>query len=201
MSHICVVELGHHWFRYWLVACSAPSHYLNQCWNSVNWTFRNKLQWNFNRISNIFIQEIAFESFVCKMASILSQPQWVNWPYDSEPDRVTTINLGVWRASIWLHTYPSLQKSWLPATWWHHQMETISKLLALYEGKPPVTGGFRSQRSVTQSFDVFFDLRLNKWLKEQSRCQWCETPSHSIWCHCNEITAYWHHRTRYYKQN
>ena len=27
---------------------------------------------------NIFIQEIAFESIVCEMASILSRPQWVN---------------------------------------------------------------------------------------------------------------------------
>ena len=35
----------------WLVACSAPSHYLNQCWNIVNCTHGNKLQWNFNRNS------------------------------------------------------------------------------------------------------------------------------------------------------
>ena len=77
VTHICVVELGHHWFRQWLVACSVPSHYLNQCWNIVNWTVRNKLHWNFNRNSNIFIQEIAFENVVCKMASILYRPQWV----------------------------------------------------------------------------------------------------------------------------
>ena len=51
---------------------------MNQCWTIVNWTFRNKLQWNFNRNSNIFIQEIAFENGVCKMVSILSRPQWVN---------------------------------------------------------------------------------------------------------------------------
>ena len=55
---------------------SAPSHYLNQHWNIVNWTLRNKLQWNFNRNSNIFIQENAFES-VCEMAAILSRPQCV----------------------------------------------------------------------------------------------------------------------------
>ena len=48
----------------------APSHYLNQCWNVVNWTLGNKLQWNFNRNSNIFIQENAFENVVCEMASI-----------------------------------------------------------------------------------------------------------------------------------
>ena len=37
-------------------------------------------------------------------------------------------------------------------------METISTSLAFCEGNPPVTGGIPSQRPVTQSFDVFFDL-------------------------------------------
>ena len=39
---------------------TAPSHYLNQCWNIVNWSLGNKLQWNFSRNSNIFIKENAF---------------------------------------------------------------------------------------------------------------------------------------------
>ena len=34
---------------------------------------------------------------------------------------------------------------------------TFSVLLTLCEGNPLVTGGFPSQRPVTQSFDVFFD--------------------------------------------
>ena len=59
-----------HWFRKWLVAWTAPSQYLNQCWNIVNWNLRNKPQWNFNRNSNISIQENAFENVVCEMASI-----------------------------------------------------------------------------------------------------------------------------------
>ena len=67
-----------HWFRQWLVAWSAPSHYQNQCWNIVSKTLRNKLQWIFSRNSNIFIQENAFESVVCEKAAILSRPQWVN---------------------------------------------------------------------------------------------------------------------------
>ena len=33
-------------------------------------------------------------------------------------------------------------------------------LLALCAGNSPVTGEFPSQRPVTRSFDVFFDLRL-----------------------------------------
>ena len=34
-------------------------------------------------------------------------------------------------------------------------------------GEPPVIGGLSSQRPVTRSFDVFFDLRLNKRLSKQ----------------------------------
>ena len=41
------------------------------------------------------------------------------------------------------------------------------------------------QRPVTWSFDVFFDLRLNKELSKQWNRWWCETPSHSLWHHCN----------------
>ena len=41
-------------------------------------------------------------------------------------------------------------------------METFSALLAVCVGNSPVPGEFSSQKPVTQSFDVFFDLRLNK---------------------------------------
>ena len=47
---------------------------------------------------------------------------------------------------------------------WRHQMKTFSALVALCAGNTPVTGEVPAQRPVTQSFDVFFDLRLNKWL-------------------------------------
>ena len=40
-------------------------------------------------------------------------------------------------------------------------METFSALLALFEGNPPVTGGFPSKRPVTQTFYASFNLRLN----------------------------------------
>ena len=77
VTHICVSQLDHHCFRSWPVACTAPSHYLNQCWTIVNWTLSNKLQCNLNRNSNTFIQENALESVVCEMAAILSRPQCV----------------------------------------------------------------------------------------------------------------------------
>ena len=70
---------------------------------------------------------------------------------------------------------------------WRHQMETFSALLALYEMNPPVAGRFLSQRPVTRGFDVSFDLRLNKRLRKQSRRRWFETPSRSLWRHCNAL--------------
>ena len=62
---------------------------------------------------------------------------------------------------------------------------TFSALLALCEGNSPVTDEFPTQRPVTRSFDVFFDLRLNKRLSKQSWCWWFGTPSRSLWRHCN----------------
>ena len=51
---------------------------MNQCWNIVNWTLGNRLQWNLNRNSYIFIQENAFENVVYEMAAIFSRLQFVN---------------------------------------------------------------------------------------------------------------------------
>ena len=44
----------------------------------------------------------------------------------------------------------------------------ISVSLAICAGNSPVTGDFPTQRPVTESFEVFFDLRLNKRLSKQS---------------------------------
>ena len=74
----------------------------------------------------------------------------------------------------------------LSLTWWRHEMETFSALLALCERNPPVTGGFPSQRPETRSFGVFFNLHLNKRLRKQSRSMWFGTPPCSLWGHCNE---------------
>ena len=68
-----------------------------------------------------------------------------------------------------------------------HQMETFSTLLAICAWNSPVTGEFLAQRPETRSFDVFFDLRLNKPLSKQSGGWWFETPSRSLWRHCNVV--------------
>ena len=73
--------------------------------------------------------------------------------------------------------------------WWRHQIETFSALLALCAGNSPVIGEFPLQMPVTRSFDVFFDLRLNKRLCKQSGRRWFETPYWSLWRHCNGAAA------------
>ena len=77
VPHICVGELGQHWFRQWLVACSAPSHYLNQYWLVVNLTLGNQSQWNSSPNTKLFIYEKAFEHVVCDMEAVLSMGRWV----------------------------------------------------------------------------------------------------------------------------
>ena len=69
--------------------------------------------------------------------------------------------------------------------WWRHQMETFSELLAICAENSPVPGEFPAQRPVTRSFDVFFNLRLNKQLSKQSWSWWFETLSRPLWRHCN----------------
>ena len=72
------------------------------------------------------------------------------------------------------------------ASWWRHQMETFSALLVICAWNSPVPCEFPTQRPVTRSFDVFFDLHLNKRLSKQSWGWWYETLSHPLWRHCNE---------------
>ena len=73
--------------------------------------------------------------------------------------------------------------------WWRHQMKTCSVLLAVCAGNAPVPGEFPTQRPVTRSFDVLFDLRLNQRLSKQSRGWWFETLSPPLWRHRNVIDS------------
>ena len=53
-------------------------------------------------------------------------------------------------------------------SWWRHQMETFSALLALCAGNSPVNGEFPAQRPVTRSFDVFFICAwINGWINNR----------------------------------
>ena len=85
-------------------------------------------------------------------------------------------------------------------TWWRHQMETFSALLALSAGNSPVLGEFPAQRPVTRTFDVFFDLHPNKWQSKQWWGWRFETPSCPLWRHrnamCEMVTGLNHKSSR-----
>ena len=94
--------------------------------------------------------------------------------------------------------FPSQKKiqaaSWNTSSpWWRHQMETFSALQIICVGNSPVTGTgeFPTQRPLTRSFDVFFDLGLNDRLSQQSWGWWFETPSRRLWRHSNVNDESW----------
>ena len=98
-------------------------------------------------------------------------------------------------------TKPSNSENWVIvacwcSAWWRHQMETSSALLALCAGNSPATGEFPTQRPVSRSFDLYFDLRPNKQLSKQSWGRWFETLSRPLWRHRNgtrsSMLTYWH---------
>ena len=69
-------------------------------------------------------------------------------------------------------------------------MQTFfAAFLAICAGNSPVPGDFPAQRPVTRSFDVFFDLRLNKRLRKQLWGWSLETLSRPLWRHCNATTS------------
>ena len=70
-------------------------------------------------------------------------------------------------------------RSWLTNAWWRHQMEAFFRVTG------PLFGEFTAQRPVGRSFDVFFDLLLNKRLSKQFWGWWFETLSSPLWRHCN----------------
>ena len=104
-THICITrpqwvntlwpEDLHRWTGCSLVQvmiwhCTTPSHYLNQCWLTINWTPRNKLQSKFNQNTQCLSQENSFENVVCKILAILSLPQcidlvWLSWSVAHSP--------------------------------------------------------------------------------------------------------------------
>ena len=61
----------------------------------------------------------------------------------------------------------------------------IFRVTGNLSGESPVTGEFPTQRPVTRSFDVFFDLHLNKRLSKQSWGWWFQRLPRPLWRHSN----------------
>ena len=71
------------------------------------------------------------------------------------------------------------------SAWWRHQTEAFCALLAICAGNSPVPGEFPTQRPATRSFDVYFDLCLNKRLCKQSWGWWFEALLCPSWRQSN----------------
>ena len=119
--------------------------------------------WPFCKI-HLKISYAKCQSFL--LFSMLMHSSWLHWSYVIQ---VMVTNYTNYNQVLLCHVvWPAHSESTIPIeawikwriSWWRYQMETFSALLALCMGNSLVTGEFPTQRPVTRSFDVFFDLRL-----------------------------------------
>ena len=138
--------------------------------------------------SNIFIYYMSYNTdFAPRLWFTWNRDVWIG----NQKQRSSTINLLVVfpktiRSSLWNIKVNALNETMereiiykfdrqIPVISSHThdgviKMETFAALLDLYEGNPPVPEEFPSQRTVTWSFDAFFDLCLNKRLTVMKMC-------------------------------
>ena len=102
------------------------------------------------------------------------------------PSGAETGVFGITRSVSWLLMFQFVSSS-AAATMMTSSNRNISASLAICAGNSPVTGEFPAQRPVMRSFEVFFDLWLNRRLSKQSWGWWFETPSPPLWRQCNDI--------------
>ena len=70
-----------HWYGYWLVVCSAPSHCLSHYQLILICSLRKQFKMIlFIEDSIFFFTKMFFEKVVCKMAAIFNWFQFVKWP-------------------------------------------------------------------------------------------------------------------------
>ena len=73
IRHFCVCGLVHHEFKYWLDANPIPEPMLTQCQLGPYKQTYAKIESEYRHL-----YENAVENNICKMAAILSRPQYAN---------------------------------------------------------------------------------------------------------------------------
>ena len=102
----------------------------------------------------------------------------------------------IWHIKIKIHIYRQeygVICSWPTVKIWHMMTSSNGNIFRLTGpscGEFTCAGEFPTQTPVTRSFDVFFDLRLNKRFSKQPWGWWFETLSWSWWRHCNDMARY-----------
>ena len=162
-----------------------------------NWALRNKHQWSIKKEnSRIIFHYNAFQIVFWEMSVILLKSLCVNtnsidlniipngarrrndkWTKNAVIDQVPrTVPIAIQNTSV----------AWIMlCSWWRHQMETFSALLALCVGNSPVTGEFPHKGQWRGALMFSLICHLNKRLSKQSYGWWFEMPSRSLWRHCN----------------
>ena len=110
------------------------------------------------------------------------------WSHNVSLSAIFHLSLNIWYIIIKM----------LSCTWLTHNkiMMTSSngnifRVTGLLCGEFTGPGESPAQRPVTQSFDVFFDLRLNKPLSKQPWGWWFEMLSWSLWRQCDGAMFLW----------
>ena len=143
----------------------------------------------------IFNMEIPY---LGKTVFILKTGPWI---HEESVNCMRRRSVEKWEKSqsiLMLQEYYSAHKGMIYFFWLNDMMTSSNGNIFRVTGPlcGELTGEFRSQRPVTQSFDVFFDLRLNTRLSKQSWGSWFETPSRPLWRQCKDLTAVGHMLTQ-----
>ena len=77
--------------KYFQIAHSVPSHYLNQCWVSINWTLTNKLQWNLNQ-NAISLKKLIRKYCMLNGSYFVSASMWYDWTNSQIPECSSSIS-------------------------------------------------------------------------------------------------------------
>ena len=128
----------------------------------------------------------ACENFTLKIFAIFSRLQWVgNITMPTECvapiDAIASAGRMVVMFGFRMYTGPARDD----VIKWKHFLRYCS-----FVRISPVAGELPSQRPVTRSFGVFFDLYLDKRLTNQSIRRWFETPSCSLWRYWNAFDVF-----------
>ena len=104
------------------------------------------------------------------------------WIYEKFPWRKCINNVSCTMVAVLSPSW------WAKIRWpWRDLYNTMTSSNGnIFRVRGLLCGEFPTQRPVTRSFDVFFDLRLNKRLSKQPWGWWFETPSWSLWRQCND---------------
>ena len=183
-------QISHYWFKLRAGACSALSHCLNQCRCTAICTMGNRFQWNMNEYTTIFIHASSWTyrlhngghfgfTWICEKTVQKSLLWWMC--HGIAEVAVFVVQLGQRLAFETVSFQMDLRGDNLSMM--TSSNGTIFRVTGPLCGEYTGPGQFPTLRPVTRSFDVFFDLRLNKRLSKQPWGWWFETLSWSLWRH------------------